>query len=41
LLEKERQALGSNGRAYFKINFDREKLLDQLDAWMRDLNEKR
>ena len=33
----ERESMGSRGRAYFEHNFEREKLLDQLDGWMREL----
>lgn len=31
-----RQAMGHNGRAYFLKEFEREMLLDRLEAWMRE-----
>ncbi len=33
----EREAMGLKGRAYFEDNLERERLLDQLDGWMREL----
>lgn len=32
----ERAQMGSNARAYFQEHFEREKLLDRLEGWMRD-----
>ncbi|MGB3680986.1 MAG: glycosyltransferase family 4 protein [Rubrobacteraceae bacterium] len=37
----EREALGRRGRAYFEQHFEREKLLDRLEAWMHELVGKR
>jgi glycosyltransferase involved in cell wall biosynthesis len=34
---EEREALGRRGREYFEANFEREKLLDQLEGWMHEL----
>lgn len=33
----ERREMGRSGRAYFEEHFRREKLLDRLEGWMRDL----
>jgi glycosyltransferase involved in cell wall biosynthesis len=35
--EVERRTLGTNGRRYFEQHFEREALLDRLEAWMREL----
>jgi len=32
----ERAALGRNGRAYFERHFERERLVSQLELWMKD-----
>jgi colanic acid biosynthesis glycosyl transferase WcaI len=34
---EEREKMGGRGRAYFEEHFEREKLLDSLEAWMREL----
>ena len=34
---KERQEMGEKGRAYFEINFQRERLLDRLEEWVQEL----
>ena len=36
--ESERQRLGENGRRYAAANFNRTQLIDQLDAWLRELS---
>jgi glycosyltransferase involved in cell wall biosynthesis len=33
----ERECMGANGRAYYKVNFDRDILLDKLVLWMKEL----
>ncbi len=35
----ERRAMGLRGRAYFDIHFNRDKLIDRLEAWMHELVE--
>jgi colanic acid biosynthesis glycosyl transferase WcaI len=37
LSEPERTAMGLAGRRYFREHFERGRLLDQLEAWMREL----
>jgi len=32
-----RDRMGARGRAYFLEHFEREKLLDRLEGWMREL----
>jgi hypothetical protein len=32
----ERATLGRNGRAYFERHFERERLVSQLELWMKD-----
>lgn len=34
---EERAEMGRRGRAYFKKHFEREKLLDRLEGWMKEL----
>ncbi|HVS26960.1 MAG TPA: glycosyltransferase family 4 protein [Burkholderiales bacterium] len=34
---RERQEMGEKGRTYFEMNFQRERLLDRLEQWMREL----
>lgn len=34
---EERQAMGRRARAYFEEHFEREKLLDRLEGWIREL----
>jgi colanic acid biosynthesis glycosyl transferase WcaI len=34
---EEREEMGRRGRAYFEEQFEREKLLDRLKGWMREL----
>ena len=36
----EREAMGKSGKEYCEENFDRDKLLDRLDGWMRELVER-
>ena len=36
---EERREMGRRGRGYFEEHFEREKLLDRLESWMRDLAE--
>ena len=36
----EREAMGAQGVAYCKINFEREMLIDRLEDWMKDLCQK-
>jgi glycosyltransferase involved in cell wall biosynthesis len=35
--EEERAAMGRNGRLYYDRHFDRERLVDQLEAWLHEL----
>ena len=32
---EERERMGARGRAYFAVNFERSRLLDKLEGWMR------
>ena len=34
---EERQKMGEKGRQYFEMNFQRERLLDKLEGWMREI----
>lgn len=34
--QAEREMMGKKGRAYFEANFERERLLDRLEAWMQE-----
>ncbi|HMK15203.1 MAG TPA: glycosyltransferase family 4 protein, partial [Burkholderiales bacterium] len=34
---KERQEMGEKGRVYFEMNFQRERLMDKLEGWMREI----
>lgn len=34
--EPERRAMGLNGRKYYEANFDRTRLFDQLEIWLKD-----
>ena len=34
---EERQKMGEKGRAYYEANFQRERLLDKLEGWMREI----
>ena len=36
LSSEERAEMGRRGRAYFACHFEREMLLDRLEAWMND-----
>ena len=36
---EDRAELGQSGRAYFERHFEREKLLDRMEGWMRELTE--
>jgi colanic acid biosynthesis glycosyl transferase WcaI len=38
---EERARMGEKGHAYFRQHFEREKLLDQLEAWMLELTAER
>ena len=38
---EELREMGTNGRDYFKKNFEREMLIDQLESWMTDLVSKK
>ena len=37
MIPKERQEMGEKGREYFEMNFQRERLLDKLEGWMREI----
>jgi hypothetical protein len=37
----EREAMGRLGRAYYADHFDRDRLLLQLEAWLRELHASR
>lgn len=37
--KEEREAMGRRGRAYFEREFERERLLDRLEGWMRESRE--
>lgn len=34
--KEDRESMGQNGRKYFEKNFERKKLLEQLDYWLRE-----
>lgn len=36
LTETERVAMGRRGRKYFELHFERDRLLDQLNGWMKE-----
>jgi glycosyltransferase involved in cell wall biosynthesis len=38
LTEQERTAMGLRGRQYYEAHFDRDRLLDSLEAWMMELS---
>jgi colanic acid biosynthesis glycosyl transferase WcaI len=38
LPEQERCAIGQRGRQYYEAHFDRERLLESLEAWMMELS---
>lgn len=39
--DAERQAMGLSGRSYYEANFDRTRLFDQLESWLKDAIQER